>query len=139
MPTYYVARTKKYDGDPLFGLFDDISIDETRHDVCREFEEHEHEKALVLVQKCNEIRHELLSSHDYQCAVWSQNACNLSGIVFEFERIMHKICREAELFGHGTEWKNTHPIARLYAEQIAHLTSARDYSDAARHCEERQS
>lgn len=73
---------------------------------------------------------EYLTERDYQNAVCSQNACNLSGIVFEFARVMQKICNEAQREGHGTKWRNNHPIARLYAEQITHLTGGRDWKEA---------
>ncbi len=67
-----------------------------------------------------------LTAHDYQMAVYAQSACNLSGIDFEFARVMDKICTDAQRHGHGTEWKNTHPICRLYAEQIIHLAGGTD-------------
>lgn len=51
-----------------------------------------------------------------------QSACNLSGVVFAFERAMTAICEEAQRLGKGTDWKNTHPIAVLFATQIGHLT-----------------
>ena len=75
------------------------------------------------------------TANDYQAAIDVQNGCNLSGIVFSFARVMQKICNEACVEHHGTDWKNNHPIARLYAEQIMFLTSGRDYSDAADECE----
>lgn len=74
---------------------------------------------------------------DYEMAIFSQSACNLSGIVFEFARVMEKICEESNRDGHGTEWKNTHEIARLYSEQIRHLTDKRDWTEAYRICQEK--
>lgn len=76
-----------------------------------------------------------LTSQDYLDAIHAQSACNLSGIVFSFGRVMKKICREAEVHGHGTEWRNNHPIARLYAEQIMHLSRGTDWTDAIRFAE----
>lgn len=64
----------------------------------------------------------LLTPDDYGRALDAQSACNLSGIVFSFAQVMQRICNEANAGGHGTEWKNAHPICRLYAEQIVHLT-----------------
>jgi hypothetical protein len=78
-----------------------------------------------------------LEPNDYEMAIFSQEACNLSGIVFAFARVMEKICEEAHRGGHGTDWKNNHPIARLYAEQIRHLTQGRDWSEAYRICQEK--
>lgn len=77
---------------------------------------------------------EFLTPTDYERVLHSQDACNLSGIVFEFSRAMKKICNEANRDGRGTEWKNTHPISRLYAEQIMHLTSAKDWNEAYNEC-----
>jgi len=83
-----------------------------------------------------QLNDQTLTKHDYTMALASQSACNLSGIVFEFAKAMERICAEARQKGHGTDWRNNHPIARLYAEQIAHLTSGRDWSEAYKTCEE---
>src|SRR3990172_5961999 len=64
-----------------------------------------------------------LEANDYKNAVFSQSACNLSGIVHELSRVISKIWNEAHELGFGTEWVNAHPIARLYAEQIFHLAA----------------
>lgn len=63
-----------------------------------------------------------LSPTDYQFALYAQDGCNLSGIVFGFARVMQKICDEAAESGKGTEWKNLHPICVMYASKIASLT-----------------
>lgn len=52
--------------------------------------------------------------------LFSQSACNLSGIVHSFSRDMSDLRKM--LPGKGTEFYNTHPFCRLYAEQIGHLT-----------------
>jgi len=83
---------------------------------------------------------EMLTPNDYQSAIDSQSACNLSGIVFSFARVMQKICNEASVHGHGTEWKNKHPIAVMYAEQIKWLAGdsnggPRAYTEASDECE----
>jgi hypothetical protein len=81
---------------------------------------------------------------DYDSALHAQSACNLSGIVFSFAEIMKRICDEAHALGQGTEWRNKHPIARLFAEQIAHLTGdasiaadGQGYDKAYKECLER--
>jgi hypothetical protein len=51
---------------------------------------------------------------------------NLSGIVFAFAEAMKKICEESNANKQGTEWKNTHPIAVLFASKIASLTHSED-------------
>jgi len=76
-----------------------------------------------------------LRREDFQAALWSQSACNLSGVVFSFARVMQRICDEANATNKGTDWKNQHAICRLFAEQINHLTRARSYDDAAETCE----
>jgi len=70
---------------------------------------------------------------DYQCALDVQTACNLSGVVYAFADIMKRICEDSHEY--GTEWRNTHAISRLFAEQIMHLTSKRDYFEAYKLCE----
>ncbi len=77
------------------------------------------------------------TAQDYTMAIHSQSACNLSGIVFEFAQIMERICAQAHAEGHGTAWKNTHPICRLYAEQILHLAQGTEWRDAWHACTER--
>src|SRR5258708_33039861 len=65
---------------------------------------------------------ETLTRRDYQDALDVQDACNLSGVVFAFARVMQKICNESNAPNRGRDWKNTHPIAVLYASKIASLT-----------------
>lgn len=67
-----------------------------------------------------------LEPKDYQTAIDIQDACNLSGVVHEFSRMMKKIWEEAQMNsnkGYGTEWVNQHPIAVLFAEKVLHLTT----------------
>jgi len=81
---------------------------------------------------------EMLTPNDYQFALDAQSACNLSGIVFSFAIVMKKICNEAKANGYDTNWRNTHPIARLYSEQIAFLSnsgSVMSYMQAHDECE----
>lgn len=75
-----------------------------------------------------------------QAALDVQSACNLSGVARSFAEIMALLRTLPECT--GTEWANTHPVARLFAEQIAHLTGAgvlldgsNDYSKAYGECE----
>lgn len=62
---------------------------------------------------------ETLTLDDWKSAFEVQDACNLSGVVFTFARIMQKICNDPENV--GTDWKNNHPIAVLYASKISSL------------------
>lgn len=66
---------------------------------------------------------------DYRMAIASQDACNLSGIVFSFANVMQRICNESHELGHGTDERNHHPICVLYATQIAHLAGLSVGSD----------
>ena len=78
----------------------------------------------------------MIKKKDYQDAITSQGACNLSGIVHSFSEILPKIWEEARASGEGTDWVNTHPICILFAEQIKHLARG-DYFEAYEICEER--
>ncbi len=82
---------------------------------------------------------ERLSPKDYQDAILVQNACNLSGIVLSFSRVMSKIWGEARATGNdNTNWVNTHPIAVLYANKVGSLAKSEDfqsYSDAYNECQ----
>lgn len=53
-------------------------------------------------------------------ALLVQDACNLSGVVHAFARAMSDLLSQPNC--KGTDWANTHPVAILYADKIAHLT-----------------
>ena len=77
----------------------------------------------------------MLTSSDYQSTLSSQSACNLSGIIHSWHRIITKIWDEAKANNKGTDWVNAHPINRLFAEQAMHLTRSTDWNDAHSTCE----
>jgi hypothetical protein len=60
----------------------------------------------------------------YKNALQVQDASNISGVVFQFAKDMLQILAEVRSTGGGTNQVNTHPVARMYAEQIAWLTKA---------------
>jgi hypothetical protein len=66
----------------------------------------------------------------WQNAMSVQDACNLSGVVFSFEKAMQAICDEANAEGHGTDWKNTHPIVVLFTTQLAYLSNTATVVDS---------
>lgn len=72
----------------------------------------------------------MIDPKHYHDALLVQSACNLSGVIFSFCEAMKAISEESNRVGGGTDWKNSHPIARLYAEQIYFLTQGRDWRDA---------
>jgi hypothetical protein len=52
-----------------------------------------------------------------------QDACNLSGVVSTFQRILTEVLwPEARANGHGTDWVNQHPISVLFADKIMSLS-----------------
>jgi hypothetical protein len=59
-----------------------------------------------------------------QAAIDCQDACNLSGVVFTFAEAMHAICEEGHRAGHGTDWKNTHPIVRMFLYKLTSLAGS---------------
>jgi len=65
-----------------------------------------------------------LTLRDYQQALDSQYACNLSGIIKSWSEILMHIWDEAREHEGGTDWVNRHPINRLFVEQAAHLIGA---------------
>ena len=64
----------------------------------------------------------MLNKDHYKQALDIQNACNLSGVVFTFAKVMQAICDEAHEQGQGTDWKNSHSICVLFADKITSLT-----------------
>jgi hypothetical protein len=71
-----------------------------------------------------------LTPRDYQTALDSQSACNLTGLVNSLLRVLPAIWAECD----NTDAVNNHPITRLYAEQIAHLSSDIEYQSAFSIC-----
>jgi hypothetical protein len=78
-----------------------------------------------------------LTSLDYQRALDAQTACNASGLIHSLHETIDRIWEEARMNGQGTEWVNTHPILRLYAEQLSFLSSKTQYFRAYEICEMR--
>ena len=75
----------------------------------------------------------------YADALAVLDAVNLSGVVFSFAEAMQQICEEDHREGHGTDWKNCHPVAVLFAEKIYDLTGrGRGFDEAYRTCMERK-
>ena len=62
-----------------------------------------------------------------QSALDVQSACNLSGVIYSFAEIIAFLRTLPEC--RGTKWTNKHPICRLFAEQIMHLTDAGQSGD----------
>ena len=82
----------------------------------------------------------MLTQADYRDAIQVQDACNLSGVVLAWARLMEKVCQEANETGKGTDWKNSHPINVLFASKVCDLTKSEDfsiYSQAYKVCEEK--
>lgn len=67
----------------------------------------------------------LLPKH-YKEALQIQDACNLSGVIHAYSRMMTKIWEEANMYKRSTEYVNTHPIAILFADKIAHLSTGQN-------------
>lgn len=80
-----------------------------------------------------------VTKRDYEMAIDAQSACNLSGVVLAFAKIMERICEDTREL--GTDAKNTHPICRLFAEQIMFLARGKgdsdNYHESYTICEER--
>jgi len=74
-----------------------------------------------------------LTPHDYEMAMHSQCACNVSGLVHTLAETISRVWNEAHRDGHGTDWVNNHPLVRLYVEQLQHLCEA-DYHEAYAAC-----
>ena len=77
----------------------------------------------------------------YQKAVFSQSACNLSGLCHSMATVADEVwaelrkekgpnCMDTKAF-------NEHPVMRLFAEQFMFLASGRDYSEASEICEQK--
>lgn len=58
-----------------------------------------------------------------QMALHVQDACNLSGIVFSFAKLMEDLCEASDFLNKGTDWKNKHPLCVLFLDKCAGLAS----------------
>jgi len=72
---------------------------------------------MLTVKEDNRTEAELIKE-----AIQVQDACNLSGVVFSFARSMQRLCDLGRSMpGYGTDWRNKHRVARLYASKIQSL------------------
>jgi len=86
----------------------------------------------------------MLIKQDWINAIEVQNACNLSGVALSFAQVMCHINEEAQACGQGTDWKNRHPIVRLWVDKLADLAGMRmdfvkieHYVEALHECQRR--
>ncbi len=62
-----------------------------------------------------------------------QCACNLSGLVFAFERCVDDLANEAKRIGEGDEWVNTHQICVLWVDKLDDLSRSRSLEPMQTH------
>lgn len=63
-----------------------------------------------------------------QEALQVQDACNLSGVVHSFSRIITEVRARLELEGKlSTEVVNQHPVCVLFSDKVAHLTGTQSF------------
>jgi hypothetical protein len=82
----------------------------------------------------------MLTKRDYEDAISVQDACNLSGVVHSWSRMMDKIWKESRAMEKGTDFVNRHPINVMFADKVASLTGSNNfsrYSKAYEECQER--
>jgi hypothetical protein len=64
----------------------------------------------------------------YREALDCQDACNLSGVVRSFARHTEALWAEADAFGQGTEYVNTHPVTLWFLDKLNDLARRPDVS-----------
>lgn len=64
-----------------------------------------------------------------KAALDCQDACNLSGVAFDFAGAVDAICEEQQRLGESTEWKNRHPIAALFLSKLDSLNGRQSDAD----------
>jgi hypothetical protein len=68
-------------------------------------------------------------------ALLVQDACNLSGVVHSFSRLLTDVIwPEAHAQGKGTDYVNNHPVVALFIDKLRSLCST-DVMDAWKECE----
>jgi len=60
----------------------------------------------------------MIDKKHWEAALAAQSACNLCGVVISFAAAMRALASD----GLDTDARNRHPIAVLFATQVAHLT-----------------
>lgn len=68
----------------------------------------------------------MLPKKVWQDALAVQDACNLSGVVKDFARVVGLIWEEARSLGKGTDYVNQHPVCVLYIDKLASLARCQD-------------
>jgi|GEM_PF-2361523 len=58
-----------------------------------------------------------------------QDACNLSGVAHSFLQAVQAVNAEMRDRGEGTEWRNNHPIIRLYVDKLASMAGVQGWTD----------
>ena len=56
-----------------------------------------------------------------------QDACNLSGVVHAYAEALSTLWKWSDTYRWGTNDINTHPIAILWADKVAHLTGTQSF------------
>ncbi len=82
----------------------------------------------------------MLTKRDYEDAINVQDACNLSGVVQSWAKMVAKVWDEARAQNAGTQFVNEHPINVMYASKVSSLTGAGDsfqFFTAYEACQER--
>ena len=59
-------------------------------------------------------------------ALCCQEACNASGVLFDWAENMRLLCEVSRRQGHGTDWRNGHAVNVLFASKLASLTRCED-------------
>jgi len=54
-------------------------------------------------------------------AIAVQDACNLSGVVQTWAKVVSALWAYAHEHGHGTTWVNQHPVNVLFVDKVAQL------------------
>lgn len=104
------------------------------------------EEVARVLQAEKDEQHAKAMQSAWNDALIVQSACNLSGVVFSFAWHMHTLCEEGRRQGQGTDWRNTHPIVRMFVTQLLHLSFGESvdvqkyheaYEAACQHADER--
>ena len=76
------------------------------------------------------------SLQEWACVAYDdvQFACNVSGIVFAFERCIEDLAAEAKRLNESESWIDKHPISVCFSDKFDDLSRSRNLP--AIHCEE---
>jgi hypothetical protein len=87
------------------------------------------EEAICVIQKYGQGTYQVFETHidvqDYKDAIVIQDACNISGVLLSFSKIILKLNQEMFFQKYDFKWRDHHPLIILFLDKLASLAGGR--------------